>query len=48
MVEVIAFETYSIPFKAFAVSNASKSIGKIFGSDLNNDELSQIFNVYGL
>ncbi len=32
--------------KSFAVSNAAKSIGKIFGSDLNNDELSTIYNVY--
>jgi hypothetical protein len=32
--------------KSFAVSNAAKSLGKIFGSDLNNDELSQIYNVY--
>lgn len=33
--------------KAFAISNAAKSLGKIFGSDLNSDETSEIFNVYG-
>lgn len=33
--------------KAFAVSNAAKSLGRIFGSDLNNDEISTIYNVYG-
>lgn len=32
--------------KSFAVSNAAKSLGKIFGSDLNNDEISEIINVY--
>lgn len=32
--------------KSFAVSNAAKSIGRIFGSDLNNDEISQVYNVY--
>lgn len=32
--------------KSFAVSNAAKSIGKIFGADLNNDEMSTIYNVY--
>lgn len=34
--------------KSFAVSNAAKQIGKIFGSDLNNDELSEIYNIYGV
>jgi hypothetical protein len=34
--------------KSFAVSNAAKALGRIFGSDLNNDEISQIYNVYGL
>lgn len=34
--------------KAFAVSNAAKLIGRVFGSDLNNDEMSEIYNVYGL
>ena len=34
--------------KSFAVSNAAKQLGEIFGSDLNNDELSEIYNVYGL
>jgi hypothetical protein len=32
--------------KSFAVSNAAKSIGRIFGSDLNNDEISTVYNVY--
>lgn len=32
--------------KAFAISNAAKSIGRIFGSDLNTDELSAVYNVY--
>lgn len=32
---------------SFAVSNAAKRLGKIFGSDLNSDETSEIFNVYG-
>jgi hypothetical protein len=34
--------------KAYAISNAAKSIGRVFGSDLNNDEMSEIYNVYGL
>jgi hypothetical protein len=34
--------------KAYAISNAAKSIGRVFGSDLNNDETSEIYNVYGL
>lgn len=32
--------------KSFAVSNAAKSIGKIFGCDLNNDEISTVYNFY--
>lgn len=32
---------------SFAVSNAAKKIGKRFGSDLNNDELSENYSVYG-
>lgn len=32
--------------KSFAVSNAAKSIGRIFGNDLNNDEISTIYNIY--
>lgn len=32
---------------SFAVSNAAKKIGKRFGSDLNNDELSENYHIYG-
>lgn len=32
---------------SFAVSNAAKKIGRRFGSDLNNDELSENYHVYG-
>ncbi len=33
--------------KAFAINNAAKSIGRVFGADLNSQEHSQTFELYG-
>lgn len=33
---------------SFAVSNAAKKLGKLFGSDLNNDEMSGVYNAWNL
>lgn len=32
---------------SFAINNAAKKIGKVFGSDLNSDEITETYKVYG-